>query len=78
MNHGFAVEREGMPDHVRETHVSLFDGSIRDRADRPPGVQRAISPEGEPSAAGQLLSLNKFVGAMRDRHGAIGSCDASG
>jgi carbamoyl-phosphate synthase small subunit len=27
MNHGFAVEREGMPDHVRETHVSLFDGS---------------------------------------------------
>ena len=28
MNHGFAVEREGMPDNVRETHVSLFDGRI--------------------------------------------------
>jgi carbamoyl-phosphate synthase small subunit len=27
MNHGFAVEREGLPENVRETHVSLFDGS---------------------------------------------------
>jgi carbamoyl-phosphate synthase small subunit len=27
MNHGFAVEREGMPANVRETHVSLFDDS---------------------------------------------------
>ena len=27
MNHGFAVEREGLPDNVRETHVSLFDDS---------------------------------------------------
>ena len=60
MNHGFAVEREGLPDNVRETHVSLFDGSqLRDRADRPPGVQRAISPRGEPRAAGQLLSVRE-------------------
>src|SRR6476469_7804795 len=27
MNHGFAVEREGLPANARETHVSLFDGS---------------------------------------------------
>jgi carbamoyl-phosphate synthase small subunit len=27
MNHGFAVEREGLPENVRETHVSLFDNS---------------------------------------------------
>ncbi|MFM9978619.1 MAG: glutamine-hydrolyzing carbamoyl-phosphate synthase small subunit [Sphingomonadaceae bacterium] len=27
MNHGFAVERESLPGNVRETHVSLFDGS---------------------------------------------------
>jgi hypothetical protein len=27
MNHGFAVERESLPDDVEETHVSLFDGS---------------------------------------------------
>jgi carbamoylphosphate synthase small subunit len=27
MNHGFAVDRASLPDHVEETHVSLFDGS---------------------------------------------------
>ena len=53
MNHGFAVEKETLPANVRETHVSLFDGvQLRHRADRPPGVQRAISPRGEPGAAG--------------------------
>ena len=63
MNHGFAVEREGLPDNVRETHVSLFDDSncgieLTDR----PGVQRAISPRGEPGAAGQLLSVREVRG----------------
>ena len=27
MNHGFAVDRDSLPDHVRETHISLFDDS---------------------------------------------------
>ncbi|HJP68585.1 MAG TPA: glutamine-hydrolyzing carbamoyl-phosphate synthase small subunit, partial [Sphingomicrobium sp.] len=27
MNHGFAVEREGLPQNVRETHISLFDNT---------------------------------------------------
>src|SRR5258708_8999757 len=27
MNHGFAVDRASLPDHVQETHGSLFDGS---------------------------------------------------
>ena len=27
MNHGFAVDRETLPAHIEETHVSLFDGS---------------------------------------------------
>lgn len=27
MNHGFAVDRESLPDTLEETHVSLFDGS---------------------------------------------------
>ncbi|MEM0900728.1 MAG: glutamine-hydrolyzing carbamoyl-phosphate synthase small subunit [Pseudomonadota bacterium] len=27
MNHGFAVDRESLPDDVEETHVSLFDGT---------------------------------------------------
>ena len=27
MNHGFTVDRDGLPDTLEETHVSLFDGS---------------------------------------------------
>jgi carbamoyl-phosphate synthase small subunit len=27
MNHGFAVDRDTLPANVRESHVSLFDGS---------------------------------------------------
>jgi carbamoyl-phosphate synthase small subunit len=27
MNHGFAVDRDSLPAHAKETHVSLFDGS---------------------------------------------------
>ena len=28
MNHGFAVEREGLPENVRETHVSCSTTAI--------------------------------------------------
>ena len=60
MNHGFAVEREGLPKNVRETHVSLFDGSncgieLTDK----PGVQRPVSSGGEPGAAGQFLPVRE-------------------
>ncbi|KAA0969031.1 glutamine-hydrolyzing carbamoyl-phosphate synthase small subunit [Aureimonas fodinaquatilis] len=27
MNHGFAVDRDSLPENVEETHISLFDGS---------------------------------------------------
>src|SRR5258706_1695978 len=27
MNHGFAVDRDSLPESAQETHVSLFDGS---------------------------------------------------
>jgi carbamoyl-phosphate synthase small subunit len=27
MNHGFAIDRDSLPDSVEETHISLFDGS---------------------------------------------------
>ena len=27
MNHGFAVDGDSLPDHVTQTHISLFDGS---------------------------------------------------
>ncbi|WP_309611955.1 glutamine-hydrolyzing carbamoyl-phosphate synthase small subunit [Sphingomonas sp.] len=65
MNHGFAVEREGMPDHVRETHVSLFDGSncgleLTDR----PAFSVQYHPEASPGPMDSFYLFEKFVGMM--------------
>ncbi|MBV9527179.1 glutamine-hydrolyzing carbamoyl-phosphate synthase small subunit [Sphingomonas sp.] len=66
MNHGFAVEREGMPDNVRETHVSLFDGSncgieLTDR----PAFSVQYHPEASPGPQDSFYLFEKFVGMMR-------------
>ncbi|WP_429135757.1 glutamine-hydrolyzing carbamoyl-phosphate synthase small subunit [Aeromonas veronii] len=47
-NHGFAVDENSLPDCLRATHVSLFDGSLQGihRADRP-----AFSFQGHPEAS---------------------------
>ena len=47
-NHGFAVQREGLPAHLRVTHISLFDGTIQglERTDRP-----AFCFQGHPEAS---------------------------
>ena len=66
MNHGFAVERDGLPDNARETHVSLFDGSNCgfELTDRPAfGVQ--YHPEASPGPQDSFYLFEKFVGAMR-------------
>ena len=66
MNHGFAVEREGLPGNVRETHVSLFDGSncgleLTDR----PAFSVQYHPEASPGPQDSFYLFEKFVGAMR-------------
>ena len=66
MNHGFAVEREGMPDSVRETHVSLFDGSncgieLTDR----PAFSVQYHPEASPGPQDSFYLFEKFVGMMQ-------------
>ena len=66
MNHGFAVEREGMPANVRETHVSLFDGSncgieLTDR----PAFSVQYHPEASPGPQDSFYLFETFVGAMR-------------
>jgi carbamoyl-phosphate synthase small subunit len=66
MNHGFAVEREGMPNNVRETHVSLFDGSncgieLTDR----PAFSVQYHPEASPGPMDSFYLFEKFVGMMR-------------
>jgi carbamoyl-phosphate synthase small subunit len=65
MNHGFAVEREGLPDNVRETHVSLFDGSncgieLTDR----PAFSVQYHPEASPGPMDSYYLFEKFVEAM--------------
>jgi len=66
MNHGFAVEREGLPDNVRETHISLFDGSncgieLTDR----PAFSVQYHPEASPGPQDSFYLFEKFVGMMR-------------
>lgn len=62
MNHGFAVEREGLPDNVRETHVSLFDNSncgieLTDR----PAFSVQYHPEASPGPQDSFYLFERFV-----------------
>ncbi len=65
MNHGFAVERGTLPEGVRETHVSLFDGS---NAGLETADGRAFSvqyhPEASPGPQDSLYLFERFVGMM--------------
>ena len=47
-NHGFAVDKEGLPENLKATHLSLFDGSLQglQRTDKP-----AFSFQGHPEAS---------------------------
>ncbi|MEO7563805.1 MAG: glutamine-hydrolyzing carbamoyl-phosphate synthase small subunit [Sphingomicrobium sp.] len=66
MNHGFAVTREGMPETIRETHVSLFDDSncgieLTDR----PAFSVQYHPEASPGPMDSFYLFEKFVGMMQ-------------
>ncbi|MBB3763721.1 glutamine-hydrolyzing carbamoyl-phosphate synthase small subunit [Sphingomicrobium lutaoense] len=66
MNHGFAVMREGLPNTVRETHVSLFDDSncgieLTDR----PAFSVQYHPEASPGPMDSFYLFEKFVGMMK-------------
>jgi len=65
-NHGFAVQENTLPENVRATHRSLFDGSLQgiERTDRP-----AFSFQGHPEASPgphDLVPLfQRFTAAMK-------------
>ena len=66
MNHGFAVDAKTLPNNVKETHVSLFDGSNCGIAftDRNAfGVQ--YHPEASPGPQDSFYLFEKFVGGLR-------------
>ncbi len=65
MNHGFAVDRDSLPANVKETHVSLFDGSncgvaLTDR----PAFSVQYHPEASPGPRDSHYLFRRFVGLM--------------
>ncbi len=65
MNHGFTVDRDTLPSAVKETHVSLFDGTNAGIAlsDRPVfSVQH--HPEASPGPTDSLYLFERFAGLM--------------
>ncbi len=65
MNHGFAIDRESLPDSVRETHVSLFDGSNAglELIDRP-AFSVQYHPEASPGPQDSFYLFERFVGML--------------
>ena len=65
MNHGFAVDRSSLPANVKETHVSLFDGSncgvaLTDR----PAFSVQYHPEASPGPRDSHYLFRRFVDLM--------------
>jgi len=68
-NHGFAVDAQTLPENVRVTHVSLFDGSLQGfaRTDRPAFCFQG-HPEASPGPQDIDYLFDKFVKSMDPKH----------
>ncbi len=68
MNHGFTVDAQSLPDGVRETHVSLFDGSNCGIAlDGKPVFSVQYHPEASPGPMDSYYLFERFSAAMAER-----------
>ena len=70
MNHGFTVDAASLPANVRESHVSLFDGSNCGIAwtDKPVfGVQ--YHPEASPGPHDSHYLFQRFAALMEQHRG---------
>ncbi len=67
-NHGFAVDAATLPDTLRATHVSLFDGSLQgiERTDAP-AFSFQGHPEASPGPHDMAGLFDRFVATMRAR-----------
>ncbi len=65
MNHGFVVARDGLPDTLEETHVSLFDGSNAGLALKGrPVFSVQHHPEASPGPTDSLPTFQRFAEMM--------------
>lgn len=68
-NHGFAVDANSLPAHLRVTHVSLFDGSIQGLAHTDaPAFCFQGHPEASPGPHDILPLFDQFFESMRAAH----------
>ena len=68
MNHGFAVDRESLPETVEETHVSLFDGSNCGlKVKGKPVFSVQYHPEASPGPQDSHYLFTRFVEMMEKR-----------
>ncbi len=68
-NHGFAVDAESLPDNLRATHRSLFDGSLQGvhRTDCP-AFSFQGHPEASPGPHDVAPLFDRFIGLMAKRN----------
>ncbi|EAR49997.1 carbamoyl-phosphate synthase small subunit [Oceanicola granulosus HTCC2516] len=65
MNHGFTVDTQSLPEGVRETHVSLFDGSnCGIRMEERPVFSVQYHPEASPGPQDSAYLFDRFSAAM--------------
>jgi len=68
MNHGFAVDRDTLPKGVRETHVSLFDGSnCGIEVEGKPAFSVQYHPEASPGPQDSHYLFERFAKLMAAR-----------
>lgn len=67
-NHGFAVDTDSLPETLRCTHVSLFDGTVQGiaRNDRP-AFSFQGHPEASPGPQDCIYLFDKFIEMMDSR-----------
>ena len=65
MNHGFALDRDSLPNNVEETHTSLFDGSnCGIRALDRPAFSVQFHPEASPGPQDSFGLFDRFASAI--------------